>query len=128
MQKAMFQFCKLGILFHVISDIKGKNTVGTFYEKELKQTNEKEFRVEAIIKVKGEKPYVKWKGYNSSFKNWVDYVNKIIFYRIKIVRRKVELNVFIYATKVDLKNVTSVDISKFAKRADLASFKYYLVR
>ena len=46
MQKAMFQFCKLEILFYVISDIKGEETVGTFYEKELKETNQKEFRVE----------------------------------------------------------------------------------
>ena len=51
-----------------------------------------------------------------------------MFSRIKIFRRKVELNVFNYATKVDLKNVAGVDISKFANRADLANFKYYLVR
>ena len=45
-----------------------------------------------------------------------------------MVRRKVELNLFNYATKVDLKNVTSADISKFANRTDLANFIYYLVR
>ena len=72
MQKAMFQFCKLEILFHVISDIKGEETVGTFYEKELKETKQKEFRVETTIKIKGDKPYVKWKGYNSSFNNSID--------------------------------------------------------
>ena len=72
MQKAMSQFCKLEILFHVIRDIKGEETVGTFYEKELKETNQKEFRVETIIKIKGDKPYVKWKGYNSSFNNSID--------------------------------------------------------
>ena len=46
--------------------------MGTFYKKELKETNEKEFRVETIIKIKGDKPYVKWKGYNSSFNNSID--------------------------------------------------------
>ena len=31
-----------------------------------------------------------------------------------------------YATKADLKNATSVDTSKFAKKVDLASLKYSL--
>ena len=31
---------------YVISDIKGEEIVGTFYEKELQKTNQKEFRVE----------------------------------------------------------------------------------
>ena len=31
---------------YVISDLKGEETVGTFYEKELQNTNQKEFRVE----------------------------------------------------------------------------------
>ena len=34
-------------------------TVGTFYEKELQKTNKKRFRVEKIIKKKGDKLYVK---------------------------------------------------------------------
>ena len=56
----------------VISDLKGKETAGTFYEKELQKTNKKEFRVEKVIKRKGDKLYVKWKGYDSSFNRWVD--------------------------------------------------------
>ena len=36
-------------------------------------------------------------------------------------RVKVELDLPNYATKVDLKNTTSVDRSKFAKKIDLAS-------
>ena len=42
----------------VISDLKGEEIVGTFYEKELqknKQTNQKEFRVEKVIKRKDDK-------------------------------------------------------------------------
>ena len=31
---------------YVISDIKGEETIGTFYEKELQNTNQKEFRIE----------------------------------------------------------------------------------
>ena len=57
---------------YVISDLKGKEIVGTFYEKELQKTNQKEFRIEKVIKRKGDKLYVKWKGYNSSFNSWID--------------------------------------------------------
>ena len=57
---------------YVISDLKGEEIVGTFYEKELQKTNQKEFRVAKVIKRKGDKLYVKWKGYDSSFNNWID--------------------------------------------------------
>ena len=40
---------------YVISDYKGEETVGTFYKKELQKTNQKEFRVEKVIKRKGDK-------------------------------------------------------------------------
>ena len=56
---------------YVISDAKGEEIVGTFYEKELEKTNQKEFRVEKVIKRKGDKLYVKWKGYDSSFNSWI---------------------------------------------------------
>ena len=39
-------------------------------------------------------------------------------------RVKVELDLFNYATKADLKTATGVDTSKFAKTFDLASLKY----
>ena len=48
----------------VISDFKGEEIVRTFYEKELQKINQKEFRVEKVIKRKGDKLYVKWKGYD----------------------------------------------------------------
>ena len=38
---------------YVISDLKGKEVVGTFYKKELQKTNQKKFRVEKVIKRKG---------------------------------------------------------------------------
>ena len=52
---------------HVINDLNGKKIIGTFYEKELQKTNQQEFRLERVIKRKGDKLYVKWKGYDSSF-------------------------------------------------------------
>ena len=36
------------------------------------KTNKKEFRIEKVIKRKYEKQYVKWKGCNNSFNNWID--------------------------------------------------------
>ena len=48
----------------VLSDLNGEEIVGTFYEKELQKTNEKEFRVEKVIKRKGDKLYIKWKDCN----------------------------------------------------------------
>ena len=41
-------------------------------EKELQRTNQEEFRIERVIKRKGDKIYVKWKGYDSSFNSWID--------------------------------------------------------
>ena len=52
---------------YTISDLKGEEIVKTFYEKEFQITNQKGFRVEKVIKRKGNKLYVKWKGYNISF-------------------------------------------------------------
>ena len=56
----------------VTSDLKGEEIVGRFYEKELQKTNQKEFRVEKVIKRKDHKLYVKWKVYNNSFNSWID--------------------------------------------------------
>ena len=49
-----------------------EKVIGTFYEKELQKTNQEEFRIEKVIKRKGSKLYVKWKGYDNSFNNWID--------------------------------------------------------
>ena len=54
-------------IFFVINDLNGEEIIGTFYEKELQKTNQKKFRKEKVIKKKGNKLYVKWKGYNNSF-------------------------------------------------------------
>ena len=56
----------------VVSDLNGEEIVGKFYEKELQKTNQTEFRVEKVIKRKGDNLYVKWKGYDNSFNSWID--------------------------------------------------------
>ena len=57
---------------YIINDLNGEEIVRSFYEKELQKTNQKEFRIERVIKKEGNKLYVKWKGYNSSFDSWID--------------------------------------------------------
>ena len=100
-----------------------------FYDKELQKTNQNEFRVEKVIKRKGDKLYVKCKGYHSSLNIWnykKDSINKWIFSgtaKSSGGRAKVELDLFDYATKADFKNATAVDTSKFAKKVDLANLK-----
>ena len=42
--------------------INGEENVGTFYEKELQKANQKQFRIEKVIKRKGDKLCIKWKG------------------------------------------------------------------
>ena len=51
---------------YVINDLNGEEIIGTFYEKELQKTSQEEFRIEKVIKRKGNKIYVKWKGYDNS--------------------------------------------------------------
>ena len=40
--------------------------------KELQKTDQKEFRIEKVIKRKGNKLFVKWKGYGNSFNCWIN--------------------------------------------------------
>ena len=46
--------------------------MSSFYEKELQKTDQKEFRIEKVIKKKENKLSVKWKGYDNSFNSWID--------------------------------------------------------
>ena len=57
---------------YVISNLNGEEIIGTFYEKGLKKTNQKEFRTEKVIKNRATKLYVKWKRYDNSFNSWID--------------------------------------------------------
>ena len=49
-----------------------KKLLGRFMKKKFQKINQKEFRIEKIIKRKGDKFYVKFKGCNSSFNSWID--------------------------------------------------------
>ena len=57
---------------YVINDLNGEEITGSFYEKELQKTSQEKFRIEKVLKRKGDKLYVKWKGYNNCFNSWID--------------------------------------------------------
>ena len=79
--KKFLQLKKLKIEFHehmllMISMV--KILLGTFYKKELQKTNQQEFRIQKVIKKKGNKLYVKWKRYNNLFNSWIDKFDFIV--------------------------------------------------
>ena len=47
---------------YTISDLNGEKIIGSFYEKESQKTNQKEFRMEKVLKRKGDQLHVKGKG------------------------------------------------------------------
>ena len=51
---------------HVISDLNGEPIIRSFFEKELQKTSQEKSRIE-----KGDKLYVKCKGYDSCFNSWI---------------------------------------------------------
>ena len=51
---------------YVINDLNGEEISGTIYGKELQKTDQQEFGIEKEIKRKGDKLYIKWKGYDNS--------------------------------------------------------------
>ena len=114
---------------YVINDLNGGKIVETFSGNKLQKTNKKEFRMEKVIKRKCHKFYVKWKGYDSSFK--VGLIKKMYYKLMNIFPKpnylganvKVELDLPNYTTKTDFKNATGVDTSSFAKKTDLANLK-----
>ena len=57
---------------YIINDLNREEIFGTFFENELQKTNQKVFRIENVIKRKGDKLYIKWKRYNNSFYSWID--------------------------------------------------------
>ena len=52
--------------------LNGEEIIGIFYEKKLQNTDQQELRIEKVIKKKGDKLYVKWKGYDNSLNSWID--------------------------------------------------------
>ena len=116
---------------YVINDINGEEIIGTFYENKLQRKSQQEFKIEKVINKKGDKLYVKWKGYDSSFNSWIDkkdLVQMSQFFPKPYEPCGGDINVkgdlSNYATKTDLKNVSHVDLRSFALKSNLASIKF----
>ena len=52
---------------YVVSNLNGEEITRSFSEK-----NCKKFRIKKVLKRKGDKLYVKWKGYDNRFNSWID--------------------------------------------------------
>ena len=73
---------------YVINDLNGEEITGSFYEKELQKTNQKEFRIEKLLKKKDDKLYVKWKGCDNSFNSWIDIKDLVRFYWFELYKNE----------------------------------------
>ena len=84
----------------------------------MQKTNQKEFRIEKVIKKNGNKFYVKLKGHNNSFNTWIDKKEEILGRDINV-----EVDLSNYANNADLKNATGIDTSNLALKPNLAKLK-----
>ena len=67
----MIKKFKTTVLWLYLIVLTGEEIIGTFYEKELQKKNQREFRVEKVIKRNGDRLYVKWKGDGNFFNSWI---------------------------------------------------------
>ena len=115
---------------YVVSHLNSEEITGRFHEKESQKTSQEKFRTEKILKRKGNKLHVKWKGYENRFNSWIeknDLIEKRSQHFPKLLIFGGNINVKVdlsnYETKTDSKNVTHVDTSSFALKTNLASLK-----
>ena len=93
-----------------------KKLLERFMKTNCKKPNQKEFRTEKAIRRKGDKLYVKWKGYNNSFNRWINKkgsINELIFSGTKIFR-KIRFVSLCRLKKIELKNAIGIYTSSFA--------------
>ena len=105
-----------------------------------KKTNQQEFRIEKIIKIKDDELYVKYKGYDNSLNSWIDIKDLVWFNWLQFhwrqfhcIKRchcfpklyesfggdiKVKVDLSIYAIKADIENISHVDASSFALKTN----------
>ena len=58
---------------YLIEDFQGQLIAGSFYEQELHNTSYPyEYNIEKIIKKRGNKLFVKWKGFDDSYNSWIN--------------------------------------------------------
>ena len=91
----VFKISKIQLTIPVtykISDYKGEEIQGSFYEQELQKTSQKTFRIEKVLKRQGDKYLVKWMGYPKSFNSRIDtkaMVKLTTRNRFKLLRKNI---------------------------------------
>ena len=76
----VFVIKKVKVLCHghmLLIILTEKKLMERFTKTNCKKTDQEEFRIEKVIKRKGDKMYVKWKGNNNSFNSWIDRKDNI---------------------------------------------------
>ena len=71
----MFTISKIQLTILVtykITDYNGEVIQGSFYEEELQKNSQNTFRIEMILRRKGDKSLIKWVGYSDAFNSWID--------------------------------------------------------
>ena len=70
-----FKISKIQLTIPVIfkiTDYNGEEIQGSFYEQELQKTSQDVFRIEKVLRRKGDKSLVKWMEYPKSFNSSID--------------------------------------------------------
>ena len=70
----IYRINKSNVITYQLKDMNDEIIKGIFYEKELQLTKNTigEYIIEKVLKTKGNKIYVKWRNYDSSFNSWVN--------------------------------------------------------
>ena len=69
----LYNICLLAVPWpYVISELDGEEITGSFQEKEQQKASKEKFRIEQVLKTKGDKLCVKWKFYHNSFNSQID--------------------------------------------------------
>ena len=112
---------------YVINDLNGEEIIGTIFKNELQKTNQKEFRIEKVIKRKSVKLY----GRIMIIHLIVGLIKKTLYKMSQYFPKPYkqfggDINATVdlsnYATKKDI-NITHVDTSNFALKTNLANSK-----
>ena len=114
---------------YLINDLDDEEIVGTFYESELQGTRQNQFRIENLIKRKGDKLYAQVKIIHLI----AGLMIKKTLYKMSQYFPKpykpfgghinVKVDLSNYATEDDIKNITHVDTSSFALKTNLSNLK-----
>ena len=70
----IYRINKSNVITYKLKDMNNENIDGIFYEKELQKSKNVtgEYIIEKILKTKGNKIFVKWRGYSNNFNSWID--------------------------------------------------------